>query len=521
VELRAVTLIADGRRLFEGTSLSIFPGEHAAIVGPNGSGKSVLARALWDGVLAVEGVIAFPLAEQEAAREGSTTGAFDAGVRHVCLSDQDALRRRGSAYLQGRYESLEDEGAPTVADLLGGAGGSGSPRRPGLPAAAELLARFAVGHTLGRAACRLSNGEMRKLLLVRALLDGPRLLVIEEPLQGLDPASRREVTRTLRAVASLGVTLVTVSARLPDVPLFARRLIRVEAGKIVPGSTRPFGPGLFRRRPRSPRAGAPAGAGLPLAPGAPDGSAGGPVIELREVTVRWGAATALDRVSWTVRQGEGWAVVGPNGAGKTTLLSLVLADNPQAYANDVRVFGMQRGEGHSIWELKALVGHVSPEAQAHLPAGLTLLATILSGLTDSLGPVRSPTEGELARAREWAAAVGLALAEDRLYGEVSEGEKRLALIARALVKGPRLLVLDEPCQGLDEEHRSRVRAIVDRLVLQGRTTVLYVTHEAEEIPRCVRSVLRLERGRVRSCVRRGTPAAASPRRAGSPRPPTR
>jgi len=520
VELREVTLLADGRRMFPRTSWAILPAEHWAIVGPNGSGKSVLARALWDGVHAVEGEIAFPLAESEAAGGRTGVSAHAHEVRHVCFDDQRARLTRDSRYLQGRYESLEDDGAPTVADLLATPGQELQRPRAGqvsrgMPAACELLESLGLTHTLGGAVCRLSNGEMRKVLVAEALMSRPRLLVLEEPLQGLDRSSRREMRRLFHRVAGLGVTLVIVTSREADIPALVTRVIRVRDGSVVSRGPRriqcrrplhlPYPvatlhpPPVRARRGQEHRPGGKRTSGPTI-----------PIVEMRNVTVRWGGTTVLDRVSWTVRQGEGWALVGPNGAGKTTLLSLILADNPQAYANDVRLFGRQRGDGQSIWEIKALMGHVSPEIQAHHPAGATVFETILSDLCGNPAACRACTGAERAAACEWAAALDLVVVLDKEFGRVSDGQKRLALIARAMVKAPRLLVLDEPCQGLDDGHRANVLAIVDALARQGTMSIIFVTHEPREIPRSIRSRLALDRGRVRRCTRRGAPSRGLP-----------
>jgi len=203
----------------------------------------------------------------------------------------------------------------------------------------------------------------------------------------------------------------------------------------------------------------------------------------------------LRQVSWKVRSGEHWALVGPNGAGKTTLLSLILADHPQAYANDVRVFGRRRGDGMSIWEVKSRLGHVSPEMQVHFHAD-TALEAICSGFFDSVGLQQPCSAYRVGKARAWARVLGLAPQLDRGFACLSEGEKRLVLLARALVKGPRLLVLDEPCQGLDDEHRARVRGVLEEVARAGLAALIYVTHEQAELPSCITHRLRLEGGRV-------------------------
>jgi len=496
VELRDATILANGRRLFPRTTWAIRPGEHWAIVGPNGAGKSTLARALWDGVLIVDGEVSYPVAEAD-SRDGLLPKDFSpaAYVRHVCFDDQRERVARHSRYLQGRYESLEGDDAPTAREVLAVPGSGEARAGGGLPEVSDLVDRLGLRGSLDRRIPHLSNGEMRKLLVAEALLKTPRLLILEEPLQGLDRRSRRELSRLLARVASLGVTLVIVTARPRDVTAPVRRVLWVRDGMIAGRGLRS---GL--RRQSSP-AGMPAAAPLPelrlpktgIRSVKPD-----VIVQLREVAVRAGGRNIIDRVSWTIREGENWALVGPNGSGKTTLLSLILADNPQAYANDVRVFGQPRGAGESIWDLKARLGHVSPEAQIHYSPGVTVHEAICSGFFDSIGLFESCSDDQAAAAAAWAQALDLGGLIDRPFGSLSDGQKRLVLLARALVKAPRLLVLDEPCQGLDDAHRRKVLQIVDSLGRGRALSIIYVTHEPREIPRCITHVLRLERGRVKS-----------------------
>jgi len=220
------------------------------------------------------------------------------------------------------------------------------------------------------------------------------------------------------------------------------------------------------------------------------------------VTIRYGATTILDHVSFRLRRGEHWAISGPNGAGKSTLLSLVLGDNPQAYANRVRLFGRQRGSGESIWELKARIGAVSPELHAHYPAETRVLDAVCSGLFGSVGLYHACRPEDRARARAWLVRFGVPAGEDLILGELSYGLQRLVLVARALVSAPELLVLDEPCQGLDGAGRRRVIEAVDAAAEASPVGVLFVTHRADEVPRCVTHTLELERGRVVRAGRR-------------------
>jgi molybdate transport system ATP-binding protein len=191
--------------------------------------------------------------------------------------------------------------------------------------------------------------------------------------------------------------------------------------------------------------------------------------------------------------------LGPNGAGKTTLLSLILGDNPQAYANEIALFGRRRGSGESIWEIKRRIGWVAPELHLYTPFDATGFDVVCSGFFDSVGLYRRCSPQQREEGRAWMARLDIADCTDAMFRQLSEGEQRMVLVARALVKQPQLLVLDEPCQGLDARNRDRVLEAVDSIGEHGYgldTSMIYVTHEADELPKSITHVIRLRAGVV-------------------------
>ena len=477
--------------LFSGMNWDIYPGEHWAIVGANGSGKSLLAAALAGRVRVVQGEIGGD--EAPALSEGS------GGVILVSQADHGALAVRYSGFHQARWNSSESEEGPRVEDLLEHRSVEGI--NPYVVLAAfggedeasfesrrkEVVELFRLTPLLKRRVLQLSNGEGRRLLLARALLRAPRLLVLDDPFVGLDSLSRDDLHETLALFARQGLTLVVASARLEDIPSFVVRFLRLEDCRIAsrgPAADAAEEVPVSKEEPR----------------GGPNREPSGdaePIVELRSVTVRYGETLILDRVDFCLRRGEHWALLGPNGAGKSTLLSLLLGDNPQAYANDVRLFGRARGSGESIWDIKSRIGWVAPELLLHYPSDLRCLDVVLSGFHSSLGLFEGSRPESVARASEELSALGIAAYAEEALGRLSVGNQRLVLLARALVTDPELLVLDEPCQGLDEAHVRLVTKAIDRLGREGRASLIYVTHLAEQIPSCVTRVLRLEAGRAR------------------------
>jgi len=222
------------------------------------------------------------------------------------------------------------------------------------------------------------------------------------------------------------------------------------------------------------------------------------LVELRNVSVRYGKAFIIAGVNWTVWAGESWALLGPNGSGKTTLLSLILGDNPQVYANRVTVFGKPRGMGESVWEIKRHIGWVSPELHLHFDDSAACLEVVASGFHDTIGLFDPMSSKQRATARRRLEQLKLLEFANAPLSSLSAGVQRVVLLARALVKNPRLLILDEPCQGLDQAHRELLIGTVDALVRAGSVTAIYVTHRDDEIPPSIRRVLRLSGGRATS-----------------------
>jgi molybdate transport system ATP-binding protein len=220
------------------------------------------------------------------------------------------------------------------------------------------------------------------------------------------------------------------------------------------------------------------------------------LVELHGASVSYGNVAILDGVDWTVRAGERWALLGPNGAGKTTLLSLIVGDNPQAYANRIWLFGRRRGSGESIWEVKQQIGWVAPELHLYHPRRITTNDVVCSGFFDTVGLYRRPSPQQRHRATRWMENLGISELAGLPMDEISEGEQRLVLIARALVKEPLLLVLDEPCQGLDEQHRDMVVQTIEALGSTPDTSIIYVTHDRDALPRNLTHMLKLDQGRV-------------------------
>lgn len=433
--------------------------EHWVLIGPNGAGKSALAATLHG---------------EGDWLAGSLSGVPER-VAVVSFAAQAALieaeRRKDDADIL----DVISEGTPVAEVLSEGCQDSALQR--------ELVTAFGLEPLLSQSFRKLSTGETRKLLLVRAIASCPQLLILDEPFEGLDVAACDTLRRVLGEQADR-VQMVFVLNRFDDVPSCVTHVGYVEAGSLAHGIPMHESQAVadVRRLLHISRS----DIELPPAPEADRAPAldpSAPLVRLQNGRVAYGDKVIFDAVNWAVQPGQHWQLSGPNGSGKTCLLNLITGDHPQCYTNDILVFGMQRGSGETIWDIKRHIGYVSSALQWEYKVSVSLRNAVVSGFYDSIGLYRRASDEHKAIADTWLQVMGLADRADDAFTSLSFGDQRLALIARAMVKHPNLLILDEPCIGLDDINRSRVLALVERICADTETTVLYVNHrEADVIP---------------------------------------
>jgi len=490
VVLRDATFHGSRGPVFAGTTWRLPADEHWAIRGASGAGKSLFVAAICGVLPRLRGALSHPFLAGDPRYADSVFGILPPGSIAIASMDQHRAVLAGRAFHQLRWTTSLLSGAMPVAEFLSYR--SVTRRNPFVvidptdPDEARFesvsrreRARWDLDALLDRPLVALSNGELHRLLVARALLLAPRLLIVDDPYAGLDLRTRARLTETLAALPAEGTGVLYVAARDEDVPRTVTHELEIAAGAVVYAGPRRSVP---PRVPRPRTARSPAGRGTEPAV----------VLELRDVSVHLGGRTILDRVSLTVRVGERWALVGPNGSGKSTVLSLILADNPQAYRNHVAVCGVRLAPGTSVWDVKRRLGWVSPELDAHYPAATTLVDVVISGFRSSLGAYAPRDADSVAAAQVWLRRVGLADHGASPFGRLPRVEQRLAFLARACVHAPALLLLDEPCQGLDGPDRSRFAAALDECLAALNAALIYVTHEAAELPPGVEHVLALD-----------------------------
>ncbi len=458
-QLDRATVVRNREPVLHTFTWTVRAGEAWAVVGPTGSGKTTLAEALLGKHPLGGGTLTWPLFERLRAA-GRAVDYTSQAVALVAFKEDSRLFSYAGRYYQQRFE-FADSGSDTplsLADFL---------KLGTADARAAVCARFGLAGLLHQPFMTLSNGQTRRARLARAMLTNPEVLVLDDPFIGLDAAARADLGALLHELVRDG-TCVVLICREDAVPAWVTNTL------VLGPAARGFASAVPSTRETA--------SGLE------------PIVQLTDVTVTHTGHTILDRVSWTVRRGERWAVLGPNGSGKSTLLSLLCGDHPQAYSNDVRLFGRRRGSGETIWDVKRNVGLLSPEFHLYFGEPLTADRAAATGFFDTLVD-RATTPEQDARVRELFAVLGIAHLAGRPFKHLSTGEQRLVLLARALVKRPPLVILDEPFQGMDAAATARCRDYLDR-ELSAEQTLLFVTHEPSELPRCVTQTLRLDKGKV-------------------------
>lgn len=455
---------------------SLYPGEHWAFIGPNGSGKTLFIDTLTGKLALKSGSRNYPLLE-------SLGLPVSEAVRAMAFRDITSLSGdyEHSAYQQ-RWNSQEAESSPDVSSLL--------TRHTDTEYSDRILDLLGVKPLLDRKMIHLSSGELRKFLIVRALMTRPRVLILDNPFIGLDAPSRDQLNKVLEILSNMvDLQILFVMSNPSDIPTFINHVLPIRERTLERPSTRSeflANPQLLKTLfPLLETNRAERNFEKFTSADFKNVESDSEVVKLTNVHIGYDQRTILKDMNWAIQKGERWALLGPNGAGKSTLLSIVCADNPQSYANDIRLFGRKRGSGESIWDIKRHIGYVSPEMHNYYLKNVPCKDIVGSGLFDTIGLYRTCNEAQLEQCAKWMKIFGIFALAEKSFRNVSSGEQRLCLLARAFVKEPALLILDEPLHGLDVSNKLKAKKIIEAYCEDPEKTLIYVTHYLHEIPDCI------------------------------------
>ncbi|WP_076420931.1 ATP-binding cassette domain-containing protein [Colwellia sp. UCD-KL20] len=341
-----------------------------------------------------------------------------------------------------------------------------------------LIAAFGLSHRLETGYRQLSTGEGRKLLILQAIFNGIELLVCDNPFDSLDVESCDALSKALERLSSNGISIVLMLSNRQDIPSWCNNIAFIERGqfdvigKLENTETKNQLDALL--------------APIPDETTWPENTKQLSdylhpyLVKLNQGTVHYSGVNVFENLDVAIKPLQHTLITGKNGSGKSTLMQLITGDCPQCYSNDIQVLGYQRGSGESIWELKKQMGIVSSELHRQYRVNCDLLTVVLSGFYDSIGLYEQPSPSQVIIARQWLDKIGLLAHQHSVFNSLSYGEQRLALIARALVKSPYLIILDEPTQGLDELNRHRLLNFLEHLDKQQHSTMLLVSHREDE-----------------------------------------
>lgn len=448
-------------------NFTLSEGENLTIIGPNGAGKSLLIDLMM-------GKIRCKIGSARIEHDGQELRFFD--LKYISFRDIYRMAGSDGGYYQQKWNATENEESPFVADLLG---------RTKIEKARDIIADLRMESVVEKRLINLSSGELRKMQILRALMAYPKLLIIDNPFIGLDAESRATVNALLKKIHETDKTqIILVITNTKDMPEWIEKVLPVVDMSVMPTMTREtfLSDSALRSRmfpntdneeivlPRQEMS---------------DCSDYLNAVIFNSVNVRYYTKQILRDVSWVVRRNDKWALLGKNGCGKSTLLSLICGDNPQGYANDITLFDRKRGTGESIWDIKSHIGYLSPDMHTYYRENISCEDVVSSGFFDQIGLYRKPNDLQRAMARRWLKTFHAEDIADKPFLSSSFGEQRLALLVRAFVKSPSLLILDEPLHGLDESKKRIAKRVVEQYCREKNATLIYVTHYEEEIPECV------------------------------------
>ena len=504
-------------------------GEAWLFTGANSGGKDFLIRAISNELDFVPNFCAGK--ESVAGNEGGVAklesmyfSCFGKDVAVVSLESAARLIEEERERDESEYMDKMDpgrSGRQYICEVLGGSSKKGAP----LPEIAARLETFpqvklcGVEKILDRGLKFMSTGEIRRTLLCRALLSGAKLIILSDPFAGLDAESRKILLEFFNNIANRQISaensnfdmprIILSMERFSEIPESINMVLEMQDKKISFCGSRAeyeklrnqrlFAKEKFREEEKNAflaelekiRENSRA-----LTEGINNVSLGESLISFENVNVGFEEHKVLVNLNWEIKQGVHWLIRGPNGSGKTTILELITGDNMQVFRENIKLFGKRRGSGESIWDIKKQLGIVSYRlhVEYRMLGGTSLRDVIVSGFRDSIGLYGKASDYESAVALAWLKLAGFEGRENENFGSISYGEQRAILILRAAVKNPRVLILDEPCHGLDEDYRQKILDLLETIAQTGTTTLLHVTHDPEEVLSCEHHILELHPG---------------------------
>ncbi|MDC0220146.1 ATP-binding cassette domain-containing protein [Gammaproteobacteria bacterium] len=465
--------------------LVVEQGQHWCFFGPNGAGKSVLAS-----LLASKRIESGKYVQYAEGFQPSRD------IHIVSFEEQQKLWQRDNRLDVSEYSADAEDSGTLVWELIQS---SRSTLHADNVLFEQLVTELDLSALVERGIRFLSSGQIRKALIARALYGYrpgvAQLLILDDPMESIDLDSQVKIKICIEKFLHSGFSSIQLCRRARDILSGVNHIALLDGLRLLEKGKREVienGAAFEKVKNKKPvlldR--------LPQNQSLFDNyqiDSGKPLVELNSVNAAYGEHSVLENFSWIMHPGQHVVIEGPNGCGKSTLLSLIDGDNHKAYGQDVKLFGRKKGSGETIWEVKAKFGIVSNELHNKYSKGWKVLDVVVSGFFDSVGLYDDSGTQETDIAKSWLNALQILDLAKYFYHEISFGQQRLVLLARAMVKQPQILILDEPCVGLDEFHRILILDILDKIAEQFTTSILYVSHIEDEKPLCINRRLTFKR----------------------------
>ncbi|NCC99573.1 MAG: ATP-binding cassette domain-containing protein [Bacteroidia bacterium] len=477
IDIKQVLPRIPGKIFSKPFNFQIKQGQCWAFYGKNGSGKTLLSEIICGRYGLKSGVIEYPFIDE--IRKTVSDYIYPRQyIKTVGFQSTYSMSDFRDAYYQQRFNSQEVDWYPTVAELL-----SAFDDKEWLN---ELVDLMNLKDLMNNHLITLSSGQLRRLLITKALLEKPRMLIFDNPFIGLDVETRELMNLVFEKLMKNGVQILFLIPVLRDIPACITHVLHLDnCSPIFQGKYSDFKEVLPSESAVIDKKFDFSKLSLPMHSDYQN------VVKMEGLDINYGPIVYQKDINWTIKKGEKWALSGPNGSGKSTLLSYIFADNPQAYGKPLHLFDKRRGSGESIWDIKKRIGFTSSEMHLYYLENVPCISVVESGFFDSIGLFRKCSPLQAALAESLMDYLCLSELKNVSFLNVSSGEQRLLLFARALVKNPELLILDEPFHGLDYCKKQLCLSMINDYAMQEEKSLIFVTHYKEEIPACVTNIKRL------------------------------
>lgn len=455
-------------------NLKISKGENPTIVGRNGAGKTKLAELLCGKIVVRSGEMNFSfLPKGTHYMKGKVVKAgFESAYTMADYNNMYYQMRFSST--ENEWDAVQNESRPTIKKLLDKTAGHDKE---------FWIEKLHLDKLFEKTILMLSSGELRRFLIGTILMQKPEIVIFDNPFIGLDTKMRADLNQLFADIADRQ-QMIFIVPDIKEIPEISKSVIACKNLEYFPKkskeeflSDKEFISLIFEDTYKGTLQ-------LPEPYLNEDREFTHAAI-LDSVSIKYPKRTLFENLKWDIQKGDKWSLSGPNGSGKSTLLSLITADNPRSYNMDITLFDRKRGTGESIWDIKKRIGYISSEMHLYFRENQPCKKVVASGLFDTQGLFRQCSEEQFAKAVQVMETFGIGELAEKPFLKCSDGEQRLVLLARTMIKNPDLLILDEPLHGLDAINKDRAKELINQYAAQSERTLILVTHDPDNIPTCV------------------------------------